>query len=271
MPINCANRAACSRFVGRADESRTLAAALERARAGHGQVVGVVGEAGVGKSRLCHEFVERRRHEGVPVYQAHCPAHGLNIPLIPILDLYRNYFGITGLDSPAQARQKITGPLVLLVPEAIQDLLESLLGRDASPSDLVQRIMGWTGGNPFYTEELVRELIEARSLTGTASAYQLMTDVNALQIPTNVRAVLAARIDRLDEREKQVLQAAAVIGKDFAEPVLRRVVAALSQALTEAELGAVCGRLTDGNSSTPKRSIRWPNTLSSIPSPTRLR
>ena len=72
-----------------------------------------------------------------------------------------------------------------------------------------------------------------------------MTDVNALQIPTNVRAVLAARIDRLDEREKQVLQAAAVIGKDFAEPVLRRVVAALSQALTEAELGAVCGRLTD--------------------------
>ena len=125
MPINCANRAACSRFVGRADESRTLAAALERARAGHGQVVGVVGEAGVGKSRLCHEFVERRRHEGVPVYQAHCPAHGLNIPFIPILELYRNYFGITGLDSPAQARQKITGPLVLLDP-ALQEALPVL-------------------------------------------------------------------------------------------------------------------------------------------------
>lgn len=73
------------------------------------------------------------------------------------------------------------------------------------------------------------------------------THGDALQIPSNVRAVLAARIDRLGERDKQVLQAAAVIGKDFAAPVLRRTVAVLdSTSLTEAELDAVCGRLTDG-------------------------
>ena len=57
-----------TRFVGRGDELATLEAALEQARSGSGAVVGVVGEAGVGKSRLCHEFVERCRRQGIPVY-----------------------------------------------------------------------------------------------------------------------------------------------------------------------------------------------------------
>ena len=113
--------------MGRVDESRTLGAALERAREGHGQVVGVVGEAGVGKSRLCHEFVESCRRDGVPVYRAHCPARGRNIPFIPILGLHRDYFSITAQDRPAEARQKIARALVLLapaLPEALSVLFE---------------------------------------------------------------------------------------------------------------------------------------------------
>lgn len=325
-----------SRFVGRTDETRTLRAALDRARDGHGQVVGVVGEPGVGKSRLCFEFVEHCRREGIPVYKANCPAHGRNIPLIPILELFRHYFGITTLDSAAQCQQKIAGAMVLLDPalqdtlpvlfefmgvavpdralsalnvearqrrlfallrqiyriqaergvssvvliddlhwvdpasdafvaqmveataensrnllllnfrpeytatwmrrahyqqlplvplptEALQALLESLLGRDPSLGDLAQRITQWTAGNPFYTEELVLELVEAKSLAGAPGAYRLMTDIDALPVPTNVRAVLAARIDRLGESAKYVLQMAAVIGKNFAEPVLSAV------------------------------------------------
>src|SRR5437870_7798640 len=64
-----------SRFVGRDEEMRILEGALEQAFAGQVQVIGIVGEAGVGKSRLCHEFVQRHRAKGVPVYHVSGQAH----------------------------------------------------------------------------------------------------------------------------------------------------------------------------------------------------
>jgi class 3 adenylate cyclase len=63
-----------SKFVGRASDMATLEAALERGSAGRGAVVGVVAEAGTGKSRLCFEFLERCRARGLPVYEAHALA-----------------------------------------------------------------------------------------------------------------------------------------------------------------------------------------------------
>ncbi len=66
--------------------------------------------------------------------------------------------------------------------------------------------------------------MEAGSLSGTRGAYRLVTAVEALEIPATVQVVLSARIDRLPEREKQVLQTAAVIGKQFSEPILKQVV-----------------------------------------------
>src|SRR5208282_2462790 len=74
-----------SKCVGREREMATLESALESAIAGHGQVVGVVAEAGTGKSRLCLEFVERCRARGVRVNEGHCPAHGKTIPYLPLL------------------------------------------------------------------------------------------------------------------------------------------------------------------------------------------
>ena len=76
-------------------------------------------------------------------------------------------------------------------------------------------------GNPFFIEEIVQSLAETGSLEGTRGAYRLARPVETLALPPTVQAVLAARIDRLPEREKQVLQTAAVIGKEFAEPVSR--------------------------------------------------
>ena len=61
-----------------------LEAALDRAVAGEGQVVGVVGEAGVGKSRLCFEFVERCRAKGITVREARGVSHGKSIPFLAI-------------------------------------------------------------------------------------------------------------------------------------------------------------------------------------------
>jgi adenylate cyclase len=91
-----------------------LEAALEKAIAGNAQVVGVVAEAGTGKSRLCYEFAERCRGREIPVYEAHGVAHGKAIPLLPILEFQRAYFGITEQDTARGARDKIAGRMVLL-------------------------------------------------------------------------------------------------------------------------------------------------------------
>ncbi len=114
-----------SRFVGRTAEMQTLEAALARAQSGQGQVIGIVGEPGLGKSRLCFEFVEHCRHQGLPVFEAHCPAHGKNVPYLPILELFRDYFGVTNQDDAQASRQRIAGALVLLEP-ALQETLPIL-------------------------------------------------------------------------------------------------------------------------------------------------
>jgi adenylate cyclase len=131
-------------------------------------------------------------------------------------------------------------PLAPLGPEAIRELLGDLLGGDPSLSGLAEKIHERTRGNPLFTEEVVQSLIEAGSLEGTRGAYRLVTPVDALAIPTGVHAVLAARIDRLAEREKRVLQTAAVIGKEFSQPVLAEV-ADLSGADLAAALAALEG------------------------------
>ena len=121
--------------------------------------------------------------------------------------------------------------LMPLGSEAITELLHDLLGSDASLNGLGERIRERTGGNPFFIEELVRSLVDqavlVRDPTGTMRLTQPVTEI---QIPPTVHAVLAARIDRLPERDKQLLQTAAVIGKECAEPVLRRVLAETQQA-----------------------------------------
>src|SRR5207253_2292385 len=100
-----------SRFVGREEELRLLESAFERAVSGQGQVIGIVGEAGVGKSRLCHEFAERHRAKGVAVYQVTGQAHTKSVPLLPVLELLRAYFDIGEHDSEQAARERIAGKL----------------------------------------------------------------------------------------------------------------------------------------------------------------
>ena len=321
-----------TRFVGREDDMDVLERAYEQARSGNGQVVGVVAQAGTGKSRLCFEFVERCRARGLTVLQGTGVAHGKNIPFLPILQIFRQYFGITEQDADRMAREKIAGrlllidegfreflpvmfdfmavpdpdnpapsmdpdarqrqlfnvmrrvvergegatinliedlhwvdagseawieqmvdaasgnnnllilnfrpeyhaqwmqkswyrqlPLLPLGPEAIQELLDDLLGVDPSVRGLSDLVHERTAGNPFFAEEVVQTLIESGNLEGSKGNYRLVTPIERLDIPSSVESVLAARIDRLPEREKQLLQAASVIGKEFAEPVLSAV------------------------------------------------
>jgi len=100
-----------TQLVGRSDEFAALESALQRALEGTGRVAAVVGEAGVGKSRLCADFVEMCREQGLMVYEAHCPSHGKTIPYLPLLELLRNLFGITEQDGSGEARQKVSDEL----------------------------------------------------------------------------------------------------------------------------------------------------------------
>jgi class 3 adenylate cyclase len=124
-----------SKFVGREREMATLNGALDAALAGHGQVVGVVADAGTGKSRLCLEFVERCRARGVRVNEGHCPAHGKTIPYLPLLEMLRDIFGIAERDTDHEARRKIAGELLLLGPAAdVISMARFPLGRCGLPS-----------------------------------------------------------------------------------------------------------------------------------------
>jgi adenylate cyclase len=114
-------------------------------------------------------------------------------------------------------------PLQPLGPEAIRELLDDTLGHDPSIKGLAEAIHERTSGNPFFTEEVVRTLIESASLEGSHGAYRLVTSIKELRVPDSVHGVLAARMDRLAEREKQLLQTAAVIGKSFEEQLLSAV------------------------------------------------
>ena len=100
-----------SAFVGRDRDMALLEAALERARNG-GQVRGIMAEAGTGKSRLCAEFLEHCRAQGFPVLEGRGVAHGKAIPMLPILELWRAYYGITEADTPETTRAKISGRLL---------------------------------------------------------------------------------------------------------------------------------------------------------------
>ncbi len=323
-----------SRFVGRVDEMKVLETAFEQAREGEAQVIGIVGEPGVGKSRLCHEFTQRWRAKGVPVYHTSGLAHTQSVPLMPVMHLMRSYFDITDQDSDKRARERIAGKLLLLEealvedlplifdflavpdperpapridpdarrrqllavvkrliraqgtsepgislyedlhwidpateeflanhvdaiqgtkdltivnfrpeyraewmskpyysqialvplgPEAVGEMLDDLLGSDPSLAELPEMLEERTGGNPFFLEEVVLSLAEAGNLEGDRGAYRLARPVDDAVVPASVQVLLSARMDRLNAREKGVLQSASVIGKEFPQSVLGKV------------------------------------------------
>jgi predicted ATPase len=110
----------------------------------------------------------------------------------------------------------------LLVVSA-DELLQALLGDDASLKPLKQLLIARTEGNPFFLEESVRTLVESRALVGETGAYRLAQAQQTIQVPATVQAVLAARIDRLPPEEKGLLQMAAVMGHEVPLPLLQAI------------------------------------------------
>ncbi|MGB7869725.1 MAG: adenylate/guanylate cyclase domain-containing protein [Mycobacterium sp.] len=94
-------------------------------------------------------------------------------------------------------------------------LVTELLGHDPSVGELGQKIAERAAGNPFFAEEIVRELAERGVLRGGPGAYLSAADVGEVSVPATLQATIAARIDRLDAKAKRTLSAAAVLGARF--------------------------------------------------------
>jgi class 3 adenylate cyclase/tetratricopeptide (TPR) repeat protein len=112
--LDAATARGLTRFVGRDVELGHLQKALEQAESGHGQVLAVVGEPGVGKSRLYFEFTHLHRTQGWLVLETGSVSHGQAIPYLPLIDLLKSYFQIEAGDEPRTIRERITGKLVTL-------------------------------------------------------------------------------------------------------------------------------------------------------------
>jgi class 3 adenylate cyclase/tetratricopeptide (TPR) repeat protein len=124
-----------TRFVGRQTELAVLHQALEQAGAGHGQVVALLGEAGVGKSRLVYEVVHSHRTQGWLVLESASVSYGKATPYFPVLDLLQCYAQVEDRDDTRTIRARVTGQ-VLTLDTALQETIPALLALlDVLPED----------------------------------------------------------------------------------------------------------------------------------------
>jgi class 3 adenylate cyclase/tetratricopeptide (TPR) repeat protein len=185
-PIASRSERTLSPFVGRKRELATLEALFAQIEAGQGQVVGIVAEAGGGKSRLLYECRQRLQDKRVTYLEGRCLSYGSSIPYHPLIDVLRYNCGISETESP----------------EAI------VVKHHALPVHLERMVVHKAEGNPFFLEELTRAVTEHGDLQ------------EDMAIPDTIQGVLMARIDRLPEDHKRVLQTASVLGRAFSPRLL---------------------------------------------------
>jgi class 3 adenylate cyclase/tetratricopeptide (TPR) repeat protein len=124
-----------TRFVGRDAEIEQLRQSQEQARTGRGQVVAVVGEPGVGKSRLFHEFVRSHRTQGWLVLESTSASYGKATTYLPTIELLRAYCRIEARDDPRTVKTKVTGTLLAL-DRTLEDAIAPVLALlDVLPAD----------------------------------------------------------------------------------------------------------------------------------------
>ena len=121
-----------SPFVGRTSEMAVLSDALTRAGAGHGQVIAITGDAGIGKSRLAREFAQSAQAGNWHVLESNAVRFGQAVSLMPVIELLKGYFEIGLGDGPSAAGEKVTAKVITRLPSmleeipALLDLLDSL-------------------------------------------------------------------------------------------------------------------------------------------------
>ena len=132
--LQAAARRGLTRFVGRDAELEQLHRAQQIAGDGHGQVAAIVGEAGVGKSRLVYEFTHSHRLQGWLVLESASVSYGKATSYLPVIDLLKGYFKIQDRDDVREIREKVTGK-VLTLDRALEPTLPALLALLDVPVD----------------------------------------------------------------------------------------------------------------------------------------
>ncbi|HEV2054617.1 MAG TPA: adenylate/guanylate cyclase domain-containing protein [Methylomirabilota bacterium] len=127
-------RRGLTRFVGRNAELEQLRRAQQLAANGHGQIAAVVGEAGVGKSRLVYEFTHSHRLQGWLTLESASVSYGKATSYLPVIDLLKGYFKIQDRDDLREIREKVTGKLLTL-DRALEPTLPALLALLDVPVD----------------------------------------------------------------------------------------------------------------------------------------
>jgi class 3 adenylate cyclase/tetratricopeptide (TPR) repeat protein len=153
-PMEVAAARGLTGFVGREDEMARLASAMQSAAGGRGQVVGVVGEPGVGKSRLFHEFTRAERMPGWRIVKTGALSYGKSTSYRPVIDLLRAYFNIYDRAEPQEVRAKVIEQ-VLTLDKQLAAMVPALLSLFDVPVEDPQ----WQSLNPRQRREQTMDAV----------------------------------------------------------------------------------------------------------------
>jgi class 3 adenylate cyclase/tetratricopeptide (TPR) repeat protein len=181
-----------TRFVGRDVELEALRHALARGAAGHGQVVAIVGEPGVGKSRLVWEVTHSHRVHGWLVLRAGSVSYGKATSYLPVIDLLKGYFAIEDRDGPRAVQEKVTGKLLTL-DRALEPSLPALLALLDVPTDDPQ----WATLDPLQRRRLTLDAVKRLLLRESQGRPLLVVFEDLHWIDSETQALLKGLVESL--------------------------------------------------------------------------
>ena len=181
-----------TRFVGRDAELEQLRRALRLAGEGHGQVVAVVGEPGVGKSRLFFEFTRSHLTQGWLILESGSVSYGKATPYLPIIDLLKGYFKIHDRDERRDIREKVTGKLLAL-DRSLEPMLPAFLALLDVPAEHAQ----WNTLDPPQRRQLTLEAIKNLLLRESAVQPLLLVFEDLHWVDSETQVLLDGLVERL--------------------------------------------------------------------------
>jgi len=181
-----------TRFVGRDRELDHLDRALEQAGRGHGQVVALVGEPGVGKSRLVEECLDAPGTQGWVVLESRALSYGQATPYLPVIDLLKGYCGIDASDDPPRRREKVLGT-VLGLDAALEPILPPLLALLDVPVDEAD----WPRLDPAQRRQRTLEALKRLLLRASQRQPLLVVFEDLHWIDAETQALLDSLVESL--------------------------------------------------------------------------
>jgi class 3 adenylate cyclase/tetratricopeptide (TPR) repeat protein len=181
-----------TRFVGRQAEFEALRQALERAGSNHGQVISVIGEPGVGKTRLFYEFTRSHHTRDWLVLESSSASYGSATAYLPVRDLLKAYFQVDNRDDGRKVREKLTGKLLTLDAALGPTLPAFLALLDVQVED-----RHWQGLDPSQRRQRTLEAIKGLLLRESQVQPLLLVFENLHWIDTETQAILDSLIDSL--------------------------------------------------------------------------